>query len=144
MVELFNAFVVDHIDPHSFTNEAAVTVRFGESSSVEGDLWVTYKRVLVELENIESNDPDYATTTISLSPVMALALVRRLVDVLYGSGLENLPPVYSRFTRELLNHLNGGEVDEEILDQITLIDANSSYAKCDGETLEDILPPSFR
>lgn len=144
MVELINNFVVDLIDQHSFTNEAAVTVRNGDCSVIEDDHLVTHKRVYVELDILGSDFFDKTTTTIGLSPLMALALVRRLIDCLDGSGLDCLPQVHGRFARLLLDHLNGVEVDDDVLHQISVIEAASSTSVNDGAMLEDILPPSLQ
>lgn len=144
MVELINDFVVDLIDQHSFTNEATVSVRNGDSVVIEDDRLVTHKRVCVELDILESDPFDKTTTTIGLSPLMALALVRRLIDCLDGLGLDCLPQAHGRFTRLLIDHLNGVEVDDDVLHQISMIEAASSMSVNDGAVLEDILPPSLQ
>lgn len=142
MVKLINNFIVDFIDRHSFVNEASVSVETGTLSAIEDGRLVMHKRINIALRE-EGDMGDDLTSSISLSPLMAYALVRRLIDCIDGLGLEGLPQVHGRFTRLLLDHLNGVQVDSDILDTIDSIKSMSSEADADGMELEDILPLSL-
>lgn len=139
MVEVYNIFTVDLVDTDGFSNKATVDVSSGVYEEIDLDRLVTHKRVNITLKE---DDFDRDTTTIVISPVRAVALVRRLTQVLDGlveSGVE-LPQVHSRFTRLYLDYLYGGDLDHETTE--SLLAYEESCVVRDGYKLADILPPS--
>lgn len=132
---------VDFTDDFGHTNVAEIacdsgTISYGLNPYSE----FTHKRVV-----ISGYWPDTLgeTFSIGISPVRALLLAKRLMQVLDGLAREGvaLPPLYSRFMDAYDQVVDLDRMPAEFRDFCSEI--QSSTAVRDGELLGDALPPAL-
>lgn len=141
MVKEVNFIPVDVTDHHGFVDLMDLDIIRSTTSAIVDDQWRTYKHVDLSLR---STDPDGPSFAISLSPLRALLLVKRLLRVLDGLTREGvvLPQLHSMFMNDY------DEVsDLTMMDPIYrefIRDIVESKFICDGELLRDILPQPLK
>lgn len=132
---------VDFTDEYGCTNVAEIACDSSTLSivSVDGDE-VAYKRVV-----ISGVWPDTCgeTFSISISPIRAALLVKRLVSTLDGLVREGvvIPPVNSHFMDVYDSVVDCDRMPTEYSDFCQ--DIRSSARLTDGELLADALPPAI-
>lgn len=133
-----NNIPVDFTDEFGFTNRAELTCERSTLSQIEIDREVAYKRVV--LSGLWP-DTHGETFTISLSPIRALLLVKRLVEALDELVREGavLPQMNSSFMSEYDQVVELGHMSPRFSDLCQEIQRTSRLT--DGELLAEILPP---
>lgn len=145
MVKELNLIPTDLTGVSGYTGVFGSRVYRDTITSVQDNRWVTHKRVSIDLCEVfpHSAEGPESSYTVSLSPLRAMALVKRLLavlDELAREGVE-LPQLHSR----LMDEYN------EVVD-ISLLSGewdsfkesySSSVVVKDGEMLRNILPASI-
>lgn len=133
-----NNIPVNFTDEFGFMNRAELTCERSSTSSIEAGCEVTHKRVV--LSGLWS-DTHGETFTISLSPIRALLLVKRLMQTLdeYAREGVELPQLHSSFMNEYDQVVELGHMSPHYSDFCRDIERTSRFT--DGELLAEILPP---
>lgn len=116
----------------------------GGASWTQGDL-DTNK--LVVISAFSSGKWSDESLSLTLSPLMATALVRRLIDTLdrvqRESSKEAVPSIHSDFAYKLASAVFDGET-LGLADLDYYLELQSALRSTDGEKIASILPPSIR